>query len=692
MMDKVITYAFLSVIKEKSGNITSLLYIFEELVESLLSDWVKKKLKGGRILDLQKDFKATYSIDIPIPTLRTILNNICQKNDSLLTTYQDDAFSINEYPDNNLSILLDKQQADVEAFYNLYNRYLHVRGLKCADYDLLAFFDQNKQYIIKCLNGETTIGENHQVQAQFIQKLLHLKHYNALINRIFLGSIISTYIELEIDDSLKNSKTLLLDTNFVVSLLNLHSEESFENCRMLMEIANKLKYKIEVMPFTIEETTALLNRVALHLNNVTYFQSLDKDSIYHGCFRNSINATGLTFIANKFVDKLREQYGILITDAGTNNSMIAEARQSEFYKNLKGRIHNPDGALHDATALYYTQKIRKTSPKSFKDINMWFVTDARGVSENSGIVYKTLPLVIRAEELLNILWLSHPAYDSNKFIKTTTSRLISSTLNIVPNVKMLKALDRKIQLIQDYPINAKDCIQIAEVIGSIENQRLKLIIEKNTQEETVRELKRLSAIAEEKEKEKEKEMEDILSIIKEDMQRSMERERKIIESIKNNELEAINIEARNEAANKEIELLEELIKRDQEELEPLTNDVILQIPAHAEKNIKIIFISLGIFCCIALLPLAFFIYKKWSFAEPILYLLTFIPWIITYFIGIIFSKKVSLGEIKKMLILKRENDMKKRKMNYIVRAELLEKRIMENKQKIKTIQDNMFFC
>jgi hypothetical protein len=690
-MDKVVTYAFLSVIKEKTGNITSLLSIFEELVEGLLSSWVKRQLKGGSLLDLQKEFKTTYSIDIPIPTLRTILNSIFQKNNSLLIIYQDDSFTINEFPEIDFNAIIERQQTDIEAFYSLYNRYLIIRGLKLEDYDLLTFFEQNKRYILKCLTGSVDIEENYQVQAQFIQKLLHLKRHNELINRIFLGSIISSYIELEIDDSTKHNKTLLLDTNFIISLLNLHSEESFENCKMLIEIANRLKYKVEIMPFTIDETFALLNRVASNLNEVTYFQSLDKDSIYHGCFRNNINASGLTFIANKFVEMLREQYKILITQEMINNTMIAEAKQSVFYKQLKGRKHNPDGALHDATVLYYTQKLRKNNPVTFNEINAWFVTDRRGASENQNIIYRNAPLIIRTEELLNIMWLSHPSYNTNDYIQTAISRLLSITLNIIPDGKMLKALDRKIQTIKDYPISAKDCIQVAEVIGSIENQKLKLLLEKNTQEEILAELMTLSKLAEEKENEKQKENEKFLLLIKEDLERSVNKEKAILEKVKREEIEEISIDIRNNAANTEILLIEEIIKRDQEELESLKNDVLLQIPIQAEKHIKRKFITFGILCCVIFILSASFIYKYWAQAEPLLYLLTFFPWIILYFTTAISSKKITFSNIKEVLIFKKENAIKKTKMNYIVRAELLEKRIDENKIKINSIRENMFY-
>jgi hypothetical protein len=257
---------------------------------------------------------------------------------------------------------------------------------------------------------------------------------------------------------------------------------------------------------------------------------------------------------------------------------------------------------------------------------------------------------------------------------------------------MLKALDRKIQIIKDYPINANDCIQVAEVIGSIENQKLKLLLEKNTQEEIITELKNLSILAEEKEKEKLKENEEFLLLIKEDLKRSAEREKAVLEKIKSEEIEEISIDIRNDATNKEIVLVEEIIKRDQEELESIKNDVILQIPIQAEKCIKKIFIVFGIFCCVIFFLLAHSIYKYWVFAEPLMYLLTFFPWIISYFIGVFFSKKISFSEIKKILILKKENNIKKTKMNYIVRAENLEKRIVENRAKIKSIRENMIYC
>ncbi|MCL2042611.1 MAG: hypothetical protein FWG89_00575 [Treponema sp.] len=692
-MDKVVTYAFLSVIKEKSGNITSLLSIFEELIEGLLSTWISKKIKGGNISDLQKDFKLTYSIDIPIPTIKTIINNIIQKNNTLITKYEDDSFTINESPEVNFELILKKEQDIIEAFYELYNRYLQISGLKLDDYDLLLFFEQNKRYIISCLTATVStqiIEEKYQVQAKFIKRLLHHNKYKELIYKIFLGSIISSYIELEIDDSTKHSKILLLDTSFVVSLLDLDSEESYENCKMLVEIANQLRYKVEIMPYTIDETKALLNRIASKLNSVTLFQSLNKDSIFYGCSRRNINASGLMFIVNKFEEMLRENYGILITDEMINNSMISEARQSDLYKQQLDRKHNPGGALHDATILYYTRKLRKGTPISFNDVNVWFVTNKPSIKDIFNISYHNCPLSIRAEELLHIMWLSHPSYSADNYIKTTISRLLSTTLNVVPDEKMLKALDKKIQVINDYPISAKDCIQIAETIGSIDNQKLKLLLEKNTQTGIINELKNLSLIAEEKEKIKIKEEEDFFFLLKEDMQKSIERERSIIKKMKDIEIKEITIEAKNDAINREIILIEEIIKRDCDELMSINNNIISQIPIKSNKYVKKLFIFIGILSLVVLCFLSYIIYQNWEFSQPFLYLLSMIPIFLPYFLGIFRSKKLTISGIKKFIKNKKENKLKKENINYYLRSETIEKRILESQNKIKSIKDDIF--
>jgi hypothetical protein len=557
IIDKAVVYAFLSVIKEKSGNITSLMSIFEELVEGLLSLWSRNGTGAARIVDLQDDFFKMYTINIPIPTLRVILRNISNKYSETFTIHSDDSFVINNFPNKDLSYIIETQKGYIDLLFDLYNDYLMQKGLDPSSYDLLEYIEENKKQVLSFISGGLSLSNNkYQIQARFIKELLSIPEYNPIIQRLFLGSIISSYIELDIDESTTKSKTLLLDTNFIVSLLDLHSIESFINCKMLLKIANQLKYKIEVMPFTIDETTALLNRIASNLNNITYFQAQDKDSIYNGCFRRNIDPSSLSVIARKFELKLQNEYGIIQTDLMTNNSMIAEARQSKIYSQIKNRINNPDGALHDATVLYYTRKLRKSAQKSFADVESWFVTDTSGYYENNSISSNNIPLLIRAEELLNIMWLSHPLYNSDSFIKSTMARTLSGTLNsALPDKKMLKEIDRKVQIIKDYPINTKDCIQVAEVLGSLENQQLKAVLEATNQREILNKLHQLSITAERKAQLEKNDIEKLTAMAIDKLKKSYELEKIAIENTSQEKITRISLEVRNDSTNKEIEIL-----------------------------------------------------------------------------------------------------------------------------------------
>jgi hypothetical protein len=693
VLDKAVTYAFLSVVKEKSGNVTSLLSIFEELTEGIISTWTKNGIKSALIIDLQLDFKKSYNINIPIPTLRVILNKISSKYCDTFTIHNDDSFIINNFPNKDFTQLIEQQKNSIDLLFDLYNSFLLRKRLDPTKYDLLDYIENNKNQILRFFSGDFSLhSDNSQVQARFIKELLCIPEYNPIISRLFLGAMISSYIELDVDESMDKDKTLLLDTNFIVSLLDLHSIESFLNCKMLIEIARGLKYKIEVMPFTVDETTALLNRIALNLNNVTYFQSQDKDSIYNGCFRRNISASSLSMIARKFMSKLQNDYGIIQTDMAINNSIINEAKQSAIYKQLKTRINNPDGALHDATLLYYTQKLRKANPNSFADINVWFVTDARGFSETISFVPKNVPLTIRTEELLNIMWISHPLYNSDDFIKTTISKAISSTLNnTLPDRKMLKEIDKKLQVVRDFPINTKDCIQVAEALGSIDNQNLKIVLEASNQQEILKQLHKLSTVAVEKIQSEKEEKEFITKMAIDKLKKSFECEMTALEKIKQEQITTISIESRNEANSREIIILEELIRRDMEERESIHNNILQKIPIKAEKYVKRIMVILGILCSILFCGTAKIVFDKWNTAEPIIFLLSFVPWILCYFIVALTTKQLSIREIKDSFVTRITNKENKKNIFFINKSSELEKRIHENKNKIDQLKKCMIY-
>jgi hypothetical protein len=542
------------------------------------------------------------------------------------------------------------------------------------------------------LSGDVVFESDGMVQAEFFQELIAIPEYHERVNRLFLGSIISSYLEMDIDDSKLNEKQLLLDTNCIISLLGLHSEDSQNNCKLIIDIARTMKYKVEVLPFTIEETASLLLRIAGNLNSSTYFQSQDKNSIYYGCSRNGISSDGLVMIARKFPYRLSDEYGIIIVDKKIDEVLRGRALKSDIYAKLKDRTNNPDGALHDAASLLYVRDKRKGTPNSFKDIDSWFVSDTKGISENAKIKHNNAPLIIRAEELLNVLWLTHPVIDSRALSKNIVLKAISSTLTqSLPSKKMLKEMDQTIDSIKDYPINTHDCVKVAENIACYDNTELKLIIEKEHQKEIVEELHRAALLAEERQAKKVDEINEFWIMIKEKYEESTRREVAMVRIKAAEERGAIEMEKNNTIVNEKIHSLETILSRDKEALTDINSDIEERIIQKAANRGRSILVSVGIVNIILVGIACFFIVKYWDYSEPYISVIPIIPLFVTYFIAAIKMKEVNLVDIIKKVQIRVLNKIQNKNIKLIERKDVIEERIKVSEKEIDDLQKKLVF-
>lgn len=69
--------------------------------------------------------------------------------------------------------------------------------------------------------------------------------YEAL-RRLYLGSMLTSYLNYE-PTGAKMNVEILLDTNFIVSLLDLNTTESTKCCNTFIEASKKLGYKFTVL-------------------------------------------------------------------------------------------------------------------------------------------------------------------------------------------------------------------------------------------------------------------------------------------------------------------------------------------------------------------------------------------------------------------------------------------------------------
>ena len=226
-MDSQVAFCLLAEIKSKRSNVKSLIEIFQELVETLFSiNYPDDNIKG-RIEDLRNDFIIVYHIEIPFPTLKIILSNIKIKYGDKIQLHQDYSFIIQKdtFPDYHDDVC--KNERDIDDLKLLYAQYCKTNKTEAHHGDLFAFIEQSKRQLVSYINNPTELSQVswNQSVIDFISLINGIPQYKKIFEKLIMGSIMSSYFDICVDnDPVK--KRLLLDTNFIVSLMDLHSEES----------------------------------------------------------------------------------------------------------------------------------------------------------------------------------------------------------------------------------------------------------------------------------------------------------------------------------------------------------------------------------------------------------------------------------------------------------------------------------
>jgi hypothetical protein len=471
--NRIITYSLLAHINNNISNkgIKDLSDIFIPLVKRVISKLYQQGINKGLITDLKTDVDSTYSFDIPYPTLTKIVKRIASEanidQNNVFIFYDDRSFMIKKFVFSEYENFIAKQSSEVKFLTDTYVNYLKAYNVDInSQPSIFEFLDKNKISLSQFFANKLVshLDHNYLTQARFINSVKENHELYTILKRVYLGSIISSYLEVDYGEIKDKELEFLLDTNFIVSILDLHSEQSYHTCSKIAELCRKYGFKLKVLNFTIEETKALLNRTAKELQNVKIFEQLDSDSIDNACHRRRLNKTDLEKITSELERNLIRNNGIhIISD---KNILKERAKTSEIYKRLQNRRVNPDGALHDAVAILYVKEKRGKEVERFDEVNCWFVIDSKNESMKFMRDGKFLEL-IRAEDLINILWLTNPKVNVEEIAEISLTQLVSATINnSLPNPRVLKELDENIQKYAVDKIEPVDCIRLASNVAS----------------------------------------------------------------------------------------------------------------------------------------------------------------------------------------------------------------------------------
>lgn len=538
---RLITYSLLAHINNTGTLTKGLIDIFVPLTKRALAEMNSKKIHSGKnISEIKRTIEDLYSIDIPIPVLKNILNQIAEEVNTEETKkfilYKDGAFSIQDYIFDEFESLIEEKEILIENIERLFQEFCSLNDNNKTEYSsIFEFLDINKTTISRYLsdNHISQKGDDFSIEAQFVSFFKRIPKIYNIIKELYLGSILSSYVEYS-TNPINLKVELLFDTNFIISLIDLNTPESTDTCKKLIEIAQHNGYKISVLNDTIEETQRLILRRAEHFHESFLSKKINPEDIYNACDRRGLTKTDLENISDTIQERLAKDFKIITIPNTTKYSNIAKF--SKEYKNLQKFRNSKAAALHDATAIYYVKEKRGNKRfKAFENVNCWFVNNAFNVEYNDFSQCNQVfdndfqPEIIKVDILLNILWLSNPnvgnSLNSDEIINVGLPALISSTLNeSLPKNAIIRELDDNIQ---KYAKDKLSDEQVVRVATRIANKQITSVekLNKLAQDNKEKFVKRLQLEAEKQKQIENKRVEQIEKIVL-DLQKESEKIRK----------------------------------------------------------------------------------------------------------------------------------------------------------------------
>ena len=475
---KVITYSLLAQIRNSGNFVNSSVEIFVPIVKYALYKLITQSgvYKGASITEISTWICQYFGLDFPPAVLEKILLKIgleINTSEELkLQVYRDGSFWIKNYSFEEFNDIYETNRQQVELVQTMFKQFCDINDVKKDSYNtIFDFVNLNKLKISNYLaNRDYSVnGSKFSIEAQFVEYFRNIPGCYEVIRKIYLGSILSCYLsEYEPQDKMMSDVELLLDTNFIVSLLDLNTPESTTTCRQLLKIASSFGYSLRVLIETIKETTDLLLKKAEYFDKSFLPKLINPEDIYKACERRNLNRNDLERIADNLENILVDEYSILQIPYTVKYQNLAKS--STEYAEFK-KIRNTDfAALHDIMALYYVREKRgKKKIKHFEDVNCWFVNNAINHDNSDYVGYKLRgyqPEIIRADELLCVLWFIKPDFGIGDLteggVVTNLNALISCTLNSsLPQASIIKVEEDNIQKYKDDSISDKDILRIA---------------------------------------------------------------------------------------------------------------------------------------------------------------------------------------------------------------------------------------
>lgn len=425
--------------------------------------------------NIQKNIKDKYDLDIPLHTLKSILNRAKSNN---YVEFKDKLCNLTECglkylddleTDNDVERRLNSLFHDVESFLNRHEIFISFQSIPD---EIFSFLNKNALYFKNFFNHSSGLDQQDisnitDFDKYFINYIEEaenkkIEHYKTLQDVVF-GSIISTIINSKEYSNIREIKSkkfkhckIFLDSNIIFSILDLGNQEFTKPALELLDLLKKYKFEIKVFSFTVDEICRVIRGYTRDVH--MYPISIKIDTLYSRLRQKKwTKSNAIEFVTN--IESTLSKNGIeieLVNDIDIKNYNPKD-------KNIKDIVakHKPlamsSSINHDTAAIEMIKKLRRGSIRAIEASEALFLTSDKILSKCNFLEMGhdengTISEVILDCLLTNILWLKDPnanislklligAYSRELFIKRRIWEQFYSTLRALKSEDKIKDED-----------------------------------------------------------------------------------------------------------------------------------------------------------------------------------------------------------------------------------------------------------
>lgn len=226
---RAVAYSFLAHAHNTGTFAKGPLDVFIPIVQHALSElYPEGSAKGANISELVYAINDRFNLEFPFPVLKLIMGKIANDVNSKsgvedIVLYNDGAFDIKKFSFESYKEQIQQSKQEVSGVVKMFQKFCSIYDIAggTSEGDLLRFIEQNRAEVSFYLSHEIKVSDKQSIiAAQFVDYFKQVPGVYDILRNLYLGSMLTSYLSFQ-PSEVKLDIELLLDTNFIVSLLDL---------------------------------------------------------------------------------------------------------------------------------------------------------------------------------------------------------------------------------------------------------------------------------------------------------------------------------------------------------------------------------------------------------------------------------------------------------------------------------------